>query len=163
MDLDHKALIETFRAEAEENLATIEEALVALEAHPEDADLLHEIFRAAHTLKGNAAALELPGVAALAHNVEDLLDRLRAGTLEATATLVTLLRHRNPRHPPPPERGRPQGDASGCPGRRPRAPASPRVPAEAPGAARPEALAAEDEGRAGPGAFVGLGESGLDG
>ena len=91
MDLDHKALIETFRAEAEENLATIEEALVALETHPEDADLLHKIVRAAHTLKGNAAALDLPGVAALAHSVEHLLDRLRAGTLEATATLVTLL------------------------------------------------------------------------
>ena len=91
MELDQKALIETFLAESEENCAAMEEGLLALEARPDDPELLHTIFRAAHTVKGNAASFGLAATAELAHNVEDLLDRLREGTLLPERALVTLL------------------------------------------------------------------------
>src|SRR5438067_380406 len=53
-------LTAVFRVEAEELLAAADESLVALEADPTRDDLVGEIFRAAHTIKGNAAARDLP-------------------------------------------------------------------------------------------------------
>jgi two-component system chemotaxis sensor kinase CheA len=91
MERDRELLVETFLAESEENLAAMEEGLVALEGRSDDPQRVHEVFRAAHTLKGNAATFELSGVAALAHAMEDLLDRVRAGTLATSAALITLL------------------------------------------------------------------------
>lgn len=58
----------------------MEESLLALEAQPGDAELLHTIFRTRHTLKGNAAILKLPVLTEFAHVLEDLLDALRADT-----------------------------------------------------------------------------------
>lgn len=91
MDDDRRLLVATFLAEAEENLAAIEQSLLALETQPQDGELLARIFRAAHTLKGNAAAFGLEPVVELAHLVEDVLARLRSGTLALDTRLVNLL------------------------------------------------------------------------
>jgi two-component system chemotaxis sensor kinase CheA len=91
MDLDLAAILPVFLAEAEENLAELEAALLALETHPGDAERLNTVFRAAHTLKGNAANLGLAPVADFAHGVEDVLDRLREGEIVLTAPLAGLL------------------------------------------------------------------------
>jgi two-component system chemotaxis sensor kinase CheA len=88
---DHDQLFETFRAETEEQLAEMEAGLVTLEAHPEDTDALDMTFRAAHTLKGNAASLGFEAMAELAHAIEDLLDRLRSHDVVASDGVVTLL------------------------------------------------------------------------
>ena len=48
---------EQFLAEAEENLAELEDALLSLEATPGHAETLNTVFRAAHTLKGASASL----------------------------------------------------------------------------------------------------------
>jgi two-component system chemotaxis sensor kinase CheA len=91
MDIDMAAILPVFLAEAEENLAQVEDALLALEASPGDAETLNTVFRAAHTLKGNAANLGLAPVAEFAHGVEDVLDRLREGSIVLTASLTGLL------------------------------------------------------------------------
>ena len=91
MDIDMAAILPVFLAEAEENLAQMEDALLALEASPGDAEALNTVFRAAHTLKGNAANLGLAPVAEFAHEVEDVLDRLREGAIVLTAPLAGLL------------------------------------------------------------------------
>jgi two-component system chemotaxis sensor kinase CheA len=91
MDIDLNAVIEVFLAEAEEGLAAMENALLALEARPGDAEPLHTVFRIAHTLKGDAATLGFRPVADFAHAVEDLLERLRAGEADATAERIALL------------------------------------------------------------------------
>jgi two-component system chemotaxis sensor kinase CheA len=49
------------------------------------------IFRVAHTIKGNAASLGFPQVAAFAHALEDTLQRLRDRTTPVTGGLITLL------------------------------------------------------------------------
>jgi len=85
------ALVEVFFAEGAENLVAMEQGLLALESGGYDDEQLHVVFRAAHTLKGNASSLGLARVAELAHALEDLLERLRAGTLEPSSSLVTLL------------------------------------------------------------------------
>jgi len=91
MEIDFEALVQTFKAEAEESLGRMEEALVALEHSPEDKELLHTIFRVAHTLKGNAAALGYTGLTEFAHRLEDCLDRLLKGTARAGTELITTL------------------------------------------------------------------------
>lgn len=88
-----QALLQTFLVEADERLTSMEEALVALERGPDDGDLLQAIFREAHTLKGNAWCLGLTQVSEFAHAMEDLLQRLRAGALNASSDLISLLLH----------------------------------------------------------------------
>jgi two-component system, chemotaxis family, sensor kinase CheA len=89
--IDRNVLMTLFLGEAGENLAAMEEALVALEAAPDDRDLVDTVFRGAHTLKGNAATLDVEPVVELAHLVEDLLDNLRAERFAVTPGLITLL------------------------------------------------------------------------
>lgn len=86
-----KAVLHTFLVESEERLADMEEALVALERRPEDEDLVQEIFRCAHTLKGNALSLDFPKVSEFAHAMEDLLQRFRNRTLPVSSDAISLL------------------------------------------------------------------------
>lgn len=91
MELDLEAVVATFLGEASERLCAAEEALVALEHHPDDAEAIATIFRTMHTIKGNAGSLGFSGVAELTHALEDTLDRLRKGALAATPALVSVL------------------------------------------------------------------------
>ena len=104
MELEDDLLLQTFAAESEENLAAIEQSLIALERDPRAEEALRAIFRSAHTIKGNAATLGFRAVAEFAHLFEDVLDRLRKhqllfGTALATQLLgaVDVLRQSIPR------------------------------------------------------------------
>jgi two-component system chemotaxis sensor kinase CheA len=68
-----------FVAEALDHLGTIEATLLRLEESPADKTLMNDVFRPFHTIKGNAGALGVATVQGLAHKVENLLDRCRAG------------------------------------------------------------------------------------
>ena len=91
MELDLEAILQTYLAECAEHFAKMEEALVALEANPDDDKLLEAIFRGAHTLKGNSASLGYPKVAAFAHGFEEMLQRFRNHALPVTQERITLL------------------------------------------------------------------------
>jgi two-component system chemotaxis sensor kinase CheA len=91
MEFDRAALLETFRAESEEGLALMESSLLALETRRDDPELIAEVFRVAHTLKGSARSLGLADPADFSHALEDLLDRVRAGEVPVTSRVVTLL------------------------------------------------------------------------
>jgi two-component system, chemotaxis family, sensor kinase CheA len=84
-------LIEAFRSESEEIFDRVEELLLRLEQTPDDDELLHEIFRAAHTIKGNAACFQFDGLTAFAHVVEEVLDGLRSGATQATGPCISRL------------------------------------------------------------------------
>jgi two-component system chemotaxis sensor kinase CheA len=90
MEMDDE-LVQTFAAESEENLGAIEQALIALERDPDDEEALRAIFRAAHTIKGNAATLGFRAVADFAHLFEDVLDRLRKRELRFATALASEL------------------------------------------------------------------------
>ena len=90
-DRDRDLLLQTFLTEAGEHLRTLEESLVALEARPDDAELLNGIFRVAHSLKGDALMVGFPRIAEFAHGLEDLLERLRDGALAVDADVISLL------------------------------------------------------------------------
>jgi two-component system chemotaxis sensor kinase CheA len=89
--LDRAELLQIFSAESEENLREMEVAFVQLESAPQDEETLQAIFRAAHTIKGNAAGLGFPALAKFAHGVEDVLDGLRTGAMVLTTPLATIL------------------------------------------------------------------------
>ena len=84
-------LLQIFTAESEENLRDMEVSFVQLESAPQDEETLQAIFRAAHTIKGNAAGLGFPALAKFAHGVEDVLDGLRTGAMVLTTPLATIL------------------------------------------------------------------------
>lgn len=84
-------LLRTFHIEVDENLATMEEALLALERNPDDEETLHTVFRMAHSVKGGAACVGYAMVADFAHEAEDLLDRMREGAIRANSEIVTAL------------------------------------------------------------------------
>jgi two-component system, chemotaxis family, sensor kinase CheA len=89
--IDRAELLQIFSAESEENLREMEVAFVQLESTPQDDETLQAIFRAAHTIKGNAAGLGFPALAKFAHTVEDVLDGLRTGSTVLTTPLATIL------------------------------------------------------------------------
>jgi two-component system chemotaxis sensor kinase CheA len=89
--IDRADLLQIFIAESEENLREMEVAFVQLESSPQDEETLQAIFRAAHTIKGNAAGLGFPALAKFAHGVEDVLDGLRTGAMVLTTPLATIL------------------------------------------------------------------------
>ncbi|WP_253738833.1 chemotaxis protein CheA [Halohasta salina] len=80
-----------FVAESEEGITDLNNALLDLEADPEDDEAMDQIFRTAHTLKGNGAAMGYDSVSDLAHEMEDLLDEIRAGEIDITPELMDLL------------------------------------------------------------------------
>jgi two-component system, chemotaxis family, sensor kinase CheA len=90
---DRLELLGIFFEEAKEHLTTMESTLLALESNPADPDLLNQIFRSAHSVKGSSGAVGLDGVRRYTHSLEGLLQQLREGTLTLTPALAdTLLR-----------------------------------------------------------------------
>lgn len=83
--------MQLFFEEANEQLETMEQVLLRMEQNPDDAALVQELFRAAHTLKGGAATVGLETVARLTHAVETLLDAVRQGQARLTDEITDKL------------------------------------------------------------------------
>lgn len=81
-------IIGEFVVESEESLESLDQMFVALEKDPGNTDLLNEIFRCAHTIKGAAGFLGFGGLVDVAHVAEDVLNKLRKGELKATAEVM---------------------------------------------------------------------------
>ncbi|MEJ1228108.1 chemotaxis protein CheA [Pseudomonas sp. CCNWLW56] len=82
---------QTFIVEAREQLQAMEESLLQLENDPGDDDAIGAIFRAAHTIKGSAGLFGLEPIVSFTHIVEDVLDRLRNGSVEVDTGLIAVL------------------------------------------------------------------------
>ncbi len=82
-------LTKEFLAEGMDGLDRMERCLTELEQRPGDRELLDEIFRAVHTIKGSTGFLGLKRLELLAHAGESLLDSLREGRIKATADVVS--------------------------------------------------------------------------
>jgi two-component system chemotaxis sensor kinase CheA len=91
MAIDRDALVRTFLAQSEENLRAMEEALVALEKRPEEIEVLHDIFRRAHRVKGDSMLLGFTGISEFTHLFEELLGLLRERKISANASVVSML------------------------------------------------------------------------
>lgn len=84
-------LLSEFLTETSESLSTLDVELVNLEQNPNDKDILSNIFRLVHTIKGTCGFLGLPRLESLAHAAENVLGKFRDGELEVTPDSVTLI------------------------------------------------------------------------
>ncbi|MFB4204964.1 Chemotaxis protein CheA [wastewater metagenome] len=84
-------MLETFLAESRELLADMEEALLQLEERPDDPELPHRVFRAAHTIKGSAGLFAREAAVPFAHEMESVLGRVREHELSVDAELIAVL------------------------------------------------------------------------
>ena len=77
-----------FRSEAQDLLIELDSALLALEEHPLDANLINRVFRAIHTIKGSGATAGFTHLARFAHKMEEAFDLARGGRLTVNGELV---------------------------------------------------------------------------
>ncbi len=77
-------LYQAFVTESEESITKLNNSLLTLESNPEDREAMDDIFRRAHTLKGNFGAMGFDDAATVAHAIEDLLDEVRQDRLAVT-------------------------------------------------------------------------------
>jgi len=84
-------LLAQFLSEARDFLQGIGEKLMLLEDAPADKDLINELFRLVHTLKGNTGLFEFPEMTRVLHAGEDLMDAIRDGRVAYSRELADRL------------------------------------------------------------------------
>lgn len=84
-------LVREFLVESEELLEAVDEGMIALEAAPDDTELLNRIFRALHTIKGTSGFLGFDPVIRVSHRAEDVLNALRRGELKLSRRIIDVL------------------------------------------------------------------------
>ena len=79
-----------FKEEAYDLLGELEVALLDLEDAPNDMDVVNQIFRALHTIKGSGSMFGFEDIAEFTHEVESVFDMVRNGDLGVSQTLCSL-------------------------------------------------------------------------
>ena len=91
LDPNNEELLKDFFAEAEQQVDTLESNILVVENDPTNHEAIDEIFRAAHTLKGGSATVEMTELAEFTHKVEDVLDEIRSDRLHIDEGVVDVL------------------------------------------------------------------------
>lgn len=81
---------QAFREEAQELLTELETALLELEDRPDDMDVVGQIFRAMHTIKGSGAMFGFSDISNFTHEVETVYDLVRNGRIDVSKPLVEI-------------------------------------------------------------------------
>lgn len=89
--LDNSELFGAFLDEAEELLQQLEQDVLQLEQKGESPEIIQNIFRVAHTLKGASAAMGFEEMKKVAHEMENVLEQIRCRLLPVTKPIVNLL------------------------------------------------------------------------
>src|SRR5450830_332596 len=79
MEMDISQYKELFITEAQEHLDYLNKFMLELEGDQGNLEVITEIFRSAHTLKGMSATMGYGQLTELAHEMENLLEQLRVG------------------------------------------------------------------------------------
>ena len=91
MNDEMKEILGDFLAESSEMLEGLDQKFVDLEADPHNTDLLNEIFRCMHSMKGSAGFLGFTHLVEVAHQGESLLNKLRSGDMTATRPVIDII------------------------------------------------------------------------
>jgi len=91
LDPNNEELLKDFYVEAEMQIDLLEQNILVLETNPGNMDAVDEIFRAAHTLKGASATVQMNELAGFTHILEDVLDEIRGGKVKVIPSLVDVL------------------------------------------------------------------------
>ncbi len=91
LDINNEELLKDFFSEASQQVENLESNILVIENDPSNREAIDEIFRAAHTLKGGSATVEMTELSGFTHVVEDLLDEIRSDRVEVTGPVVDVL------------------------------------------------------------------------
>ncbi|MBO7163794.1 MAG: chemotaxis protein CheA [Spirochaetaceae bacterium] len=91
LDINNEELLKDFFSEAEQQVENLESNILVIENDPSNREAIDEIFRAAHTLKGGSATVEMTELSGFTHVVEDLLDEIRSDRVDVTGPVVDVL------------------------------------------------------------------------
>ena len=91
LDPNNEELLKDFFAEAQGQVESLEQNVLALEQEIGNKDAVDEIFRAAHTLKGGAGTVAMTELAEFTHLVEDVLDGVRSGKAVVNEAVIDAL------------------------------------------------------------------------
>lgn len=81
---------QAFRDEALDILSELEASLLQLEEDPGDMDSISAVFRAFHTIKGSGAMSGFDEISRFTHDIENVYDLVRSGSLVADRSLIDL-------------------------------------------------------------------------
>ncbi len=91
MSIDLSQFKQTFIEESDEGLDVLESGLLALDSGTADDEVIHAVFRAAHSIKGGAGTFSLNEIANFTHVMETLLDEMRDGRRAIGKEAINLL------------------------------------------------------------------------
>ena len=91
MDLDISQYLNAFVEESKEHIQNMNEILLDLEKDVHNQDILNELFRIAHTLKGMAGTMGFNSMANLTHQMEDVLQGIRSGEIQVSENTMDVL------------------------------------------------------------------------
>ncbi len=91
MNNEMQEILNDFLTEADEMIEQLDQRFITLEADPTNKDLLNEIFRAMHSVKGSAGFLGFTHLVDVAHRAESILNKLRQGEMAVVPAVITVI------------------------------------------------------------------------
>ena len=91
MNEEMKEILNDFLAESSEMLEALDQHFVKLETEPSNTELLNEIFRCMHSMKGSAGFLGFTHLVEVAHQAESLLNKLRQGEMSVSPFIIDII------------------------------------------------------------------------
>lgn len=91
MDEETQEILNDFLTETTEMIDGLDQKFVELETQPENKDLLNEIFRAMHSMKGSAGFLGFNHLVDITHRAESILNKLRQGEMAVVPEIITVI------------------------------------------------------------------------
>lgn len=89
--MDMSQYLQIFIEEANEHVQSLNQCLLQMEKDPNDKNVLNEIFRVAHTIKGMAGTMGYTKMTKLTHDMENVLHSIRSDEIKVTSDLVDVL------------------------------------------------------------------------
>ncbi len=89
--MGESGITEIFMNESREIIGSLESDIVTLEENNEDEEIINQIFRCFHTLKGSSGIAGFTSIYEFTHNLENLFDKVRSGEIPVTSEIIDLL------------------------------------------------------------------------
>ena len=89
--MDVGQYLDIFIDESNEHIQALSDNIMILEKEPENKDVINEIFRAAHSLKGMAGTMGFKKMQHLTHDMEDVFSEIRNDTVKVNSNLIDIL------------------------------------------------------------------------
>ncbi len=89
--MDVSQYLEIFIDETNGHIQDLSDCIMTLESDPENMDMVNEIFRAAHSLKGMAGTMGFKRMQHLTHDMENVFQEVRSGNMKVNSELIDVL------------------------------------------------------------------------